>query len=376
MSGATAQAVVRQRIAASPPPLRALGPVAWLRDRLFSGPLNIAITLLLAWAAVKMVVFAIDWAFIDAVWTGSSAKACPYGGGACWAYVTYHIKPILYGSYPADELWRVDLVFFLAALTLACVLVPLGRLTVRIRLTALIAFPVVAFVLLVGGIFGLPFVDTHTWGGLLLTLVVASTGVLGSIPIGAVLALARFSKLPAVHWSAAVFIEFWRAVPLIVALFAFVVCFPLFMPGGRVNIDLLLRTVVGFAVFNSAYMAEVFRGGLQSVPKGQFEAARSIGLTWRQMMQHIVLPQAVRNCIPALMNTSISIFKETAVVLLIGLSDLLGVIQTFTRDPTWLGGPQILGSGYVFAALVYMSFTFSMSRLSRRLENRQNVDVQ
>jgi general L-amino acid transport system permease protein len=124
----------------------------------------------------------------------------------------------------------------------------------------------------------------------LLTLVVASTGVLGSMPLGALLALARFSEMPALRWSATLFIEFWRAVPLVVALFAFVVCFPLFIPGGRSNIDLLLRTVVGFAVFNSAFMAEVFRGGLQSVPNSQFEAAKSIGLSWRQMMMYIVLP--------------------------------------------------------------------------------------
>ncbi len=376
MSGVAVQAVVRSRLDPAPPPLSALGPVAWVRERLLSSPLNIVITLALAYLAVKSVVFMIDWAFVEAVWTGDNAKACPNGGGACWAYVTSHIKQIIYGSYPIAELWRVNIVFALAAVTLVCFLVRFGAHTARVRIGALIAFPIVACVLLVGNMFGLRYVETSTWGGLLLTLVVASCGVLGSMPLGALLALARFAKMPALRWTATLFIEFWRAVPLIAALFAFVVCFPLFLPGGKTNIDLLLRTVVGFAVFNSAFMAEVFRGGLQSVPRGQFEAAESIGLTWRQMMIYIVLPQAVRNCIPALVNTSISIFKETAIVLLIGLSDLLGVIQTFTRDPTWLGGPQVLGTGYVFAALIYMAFTFSMSRLSRRLENRQNMDVQ
>jgi general L-amino acid transport system permease protein len=263
----------------------------------------------------------------------------------------------------------------LSALAVASFMVPsawLGRHRVRARAAALVGLPLCAALLLLGGAFGLRPVSTHSWGGLMLTLVVASTGILGSIPLGLLLALARFSDLPILRLVATMFIEFWRAVPLIAVLFAFVILFPLFTPAG-LDVDILARTIVAFAVFNSAYMAEVFRGGLQSIAKGQFEAAKSIGLGYRQMMTHIILPQAVRNAVPALVNMSISIFKETTIVLLIGLTDLLGEVQTGTRDPNWLGGPQILAAGYVFAALIYFVFTFGMSRYSRRLENRTNV---
>jgi general L-amino acid transport system permease protein len=368
----TAQAVVRGYEPASLPPVAVQGPIAWMRQRLFSSAFNTVVTLLLAWASIEAALFLIDWAILDAVWTGNSAKACPYGGGACWAYVTGRFHQIVYGGYPRAESWRVDVVFVLAALSLACLMVPLGRWKIPARISAIVVFPIASFILLVGGTLGLRYVSTHQWGGLMLTLVVASTGILFSIPLGLVLALGRFSELPVIRFAATAFIEFWRALPLIAVLFSFVILFPLFTPRGW-DVDMLARTIVCFAVFNSAYMAEVFRGGLQSVPKGQFEAARSIGLGWRHMMTYIVLPQAIRNAIPALVNMSISIFKETSIVLLIGLTDLLGVIQGGTRDPNWLGGPHILASGYVFAALVYVAFTYSMSRYSRGLENRQNI---
>ena len=372
MASATVQAIVRGYERPAPPPILVQGPLAWMRERLFTNPLNIVITLVLAWLAYKAIAFLAEWAILDAVWRGNSAKACPYGSGACWAYVTSRFHQIFYGGYPRAESWRVDIVFALGAAALASFVAPLGRWKMRARLVALIVFPMASGILLVGGMFGLSYVSTHSWGGLMLTLVVASTGILGSMPLGLMLALGRFSELPVIRSAATAFIEFWRALPLIAVLFSFVILFPLFTPQGW-DVDMLVRTIVCFAVFNSAYMAEVFRGGLQSVAKGQFEAAKSIGLTWRQMTMYIILPQAVRNAVPALVNTSISIFKETSIVLLIGLTDLLGVIQGGTRDPSWLGGPHILASGYAFAALLYFGFTYSMSRYSRRLENRANV---
>jgi general L-amino acid transport system permease protein len=372
MEGAATGAVVRGYEPASLPPTPVRGPLAWMRQRLFSSPFNTLLTLLLAWAGYEMIAFIVDWTIFDAVWTGSSAKDCPYGTGACWPYVTGRFHQLIYGGYPRTESWRVDVVFMLGALSLACFMVPLGRWKMPARVAALVVFPIASFVLLVGGAFGLRYVSTHQWGGLMLTLVVASTGILFSVPLGLVLALGRFSELPVIRFAATTFIEFWRALPLIAVLFSFVILFPLFTPRGW-DVDMLVRTIVCFAVFNSAYMAEVFRGGLQSIPKSQFEAARSIGLTWRQMMSYIVLPQAIRNSVPALVSMSISIFKETSIVLLIGLTDLLGVVQGGTRDPNWLGGPQILATGYVFAALIYVAFTYSMSHYSRGLENRQNI---
>lgn len=365
--------IVRQHRAPAPPPILASGVAGWSRENLFSSWANTVITLVLAWVILEFTLFIVNWGFVDAVWFGDSAKACANPNGACWAFVTDRWRLFIYGLFPAEERWRVNIVYLLAGATLAVYLYSFGRYTKMLRIALVVVFPLAAFILLIGGVLGLEHVPADNLGGLLLTLVISSTGILGSIPLGLILALGRQSELPIIRRLCTGFIEFWRGVPLIVVIVAFVALLPIFIPDGS-KIDVVVRAFIAFAVFNSAYMAEVFRGGLQSIPKGQYEAAKSIGLPYWKMMGHIILPQAIRNSVPALVNTCISIFKETTLILLVGFSDLLGIIQLSLEDPKWLGPPHIFASAYIFAAIIYFIFTFGMSRYSIRLENRSNVE--
>jgi len=356
-----------------PAPLQSAGVIGWLRANLFSSWFNTLLTLVLAWAAYEILSFVISWGFINAVWFGDSAKACPNGNGACWAFVTDRWRLFVYGLYPNDLYWRVNIVYALAALTIISFVFSFGAFNKLFRIAMVIIFPIGAYIFLVGGWFGLKHISPEEFGGLLLTLVIATTAIFGSIPLGLILALGRTSELPVVSRVCTYFIEFWRGVPHIVVIVMFVALLPIFVPDGN-KIDIVVRAFIAFAAFNSAYMAEVFRGGLQSIPNGQFEASKSIGLSYWKMMGYIILPQAIRNAVPALVNTCISIFKETTIVLLIGFSDLLGIIQLSLEDPKWLGPPHIFSSAYTFAALIYFVFTFGMSKYSVRLENKSNVE--
>jgi general L-amino acid transport system permease protein len=219
--------------------------------------------------------------------------------------------------------------------------------------------------------FGLAPVETSSWGGLMVTLVVAVTGIVASLPLGVLLALGRRSKLPIIRWASIAFVELWRGVPLITVLFMASVMLPLFLPSG-VNFDKLLRALIGVALFSSAYMAEVIRGGLQAVPRGQYEGAASVGLGYWQSMRLIVLPQALKIVIPGIVNSFISLFKDTSLVLIIGIFDLLGTVQQNFTDPTW-ASPVTPATGYIFAAFVFWIFCFSMSRYSQFMERRLNT---
>ena len=367
-------AIVHKHREPLPPPAGATPAATWIRESFFSTWYHTVITLALAWAMWQVLSFLVQWALIDATWVGGSAKACAANGGACWAFVADRWRLFVYGLFPQEEYWRVNIVYALAVATGAVYIFDFGRSKRRLRIGFTIVFPLASLWLLTGGFLGLSRVPTDALGGLLLTLVVASTSILGSIPLGLVLALGRQSELPVIRKLCTGFIEFWRGVPLIVVIVAFVALLPIFIPDGS-RIDVVVRTFIAFAIFNSAYMAEVFRGGLQSIPRGQYEAARSIGLGYWKMMGYIVLPQAIRNSVPALVNTCISIFKETTLLLLVGFSDLLGIIQLSLEDPKWLGPPNIFASAYLSAALIYFVFCYGMSRYSMRLENRSNVDA-
>jgi len=356
-----------------PAPYQSKGLLGWLRANFFSSWFNSLITLLLVYIIFNLANFLIHWAFINAVWFGDSAKSCPNSNGACWAFVTDRWHLFVYGLYPNELYWRVNIVYVLAALTIISFLYSYGRWTKYFRITMIIIFPITAYIFLVGDTFDLKYVAPEEFGGLLLTLVIASIAILGSIPLGLILALGRTSELKVISKVCTYFIEFWRGVPHIVIIVMFVALLPIFIPDGA-GIDVVVRAFIAFAAFNSAYMAEVFRGGLQSIPLGQFEASRAIGMSYWKMMGYIILPQAIRNSIPALMNTCIMIFKETTIVMLIGFSDLLGIIQLSLESSDWVGPPHIFSSAYVFAALIYFSFTFGMSKYSLRLENRSNVD--
>ncbi|MED5460661.1 MAG: amino acid ABC transporter permease, partial [Pseudomonadota bacterium] len=231
---------------------------------------------------------------------------------------------------------------------------------------ALVGFPVIAYVLLHGGYFDLPRVPTHRWGGLMLTLLLATVGMVGALPIGIVLALGRRSNMPIVKSFCVIFIEFWRGVPLITVLFMASVMLPLFLPSDM-SVDRLVRALIGLTLFQSAYMAEVIRGGLQAIPKGQEEAAAALGMTYWKRMGLIILPQALKMMIPGIVNTFISLFKDTTLVMIIGLFDLLGIVQAALADSRWLGFSL---EGYVFAAFMFWIFCFSMSRYSQYLERK------
>ena len=331
----------------------------------FNAVLSILTVLLLAWLLPEL----IKWSLIDAVWSGNSSKACEGHDAACWVFIRLRFDQLLYGSYPVSERWRVDVVAALAVLCIGMMLLPVRRAGARklIGLAALCLLPLVATPLLAGGFFGLKPVPTTDWGGLMLNIVIAAWSIATAIPLGLLLALGRRSGLPVIGYACATFIELWRALPLIGVLFLAVVMFPLFVPPGFAS-DRLVRALIAFTLFNAAIFAEVFRGGLQAIPAGQREAARSLGLGYWRMTALIVLPQVVRIVMPGMINTCVSIIKETTVVLIIGLVEFLAVLQIAFSDPEWLIGDQIRTTGYLFAALVFWSLCFALSHYSARLD--------
>ncbi|MCC0003191.1 MAG: amino acid ABC transporter permease [Methylobacteriaceae bacterium] len=351
-----------------PAPQSSAGPVAFLRERLFSGAGTTLFTLLglafLAWVLPPLARFL----FIDAIWDAPNGEACRApGAGACWAYIWRKAGYFAYGSYPLAERWRVDVVFILGAVLIAWLLVrraPLRNLAAGLFF---VVYPVVAFFLLRGTpALGLPVVTTDLWGGILVTLIMALSGIVFSLPFGVALALGRRSSLPIVRFFSIGFIEIMRGVPMITVLFMANLMLPLFVPDSW-SPDRLLRPLVGVALFASAYMAEVVRGGLQAIPKGQFEGAMALGLTYPQRMRLIVLPQALTIVIPGIVNSFIALFKDTTLVAIVGIFDFLRTVDTARLDPEW-AGPTITATGYVFAALFYFMFCFGMSRYSIAVE--------
>jgi general L-amino acid transport system permease protein len=473
-----------------PPPPNLAGPMGWVNDNLvptwWHGLLSVFGFVFLAWVGWII----IDWAIIKAAWTGTSREACLASvDGACWAFVRGRFGQFMYGFYPFDQRWRVDLAYVVGLAAVVPMLMPSLPYKRENALFLLLAYPPIVLVLLTGGNFsispstftfvavlvaiagvalpvatqgieatvendrlplmlaggglalwvvswfvpaawtdlgttvpvlqlaivllfaaaaglavaatarrggpgsrsavtawiglavaaiaflallavdfGLPEVRTAQWGGLMVTLVVAITGIVVSLPLGILLALGRQSNMPVVRLCSIIFIEVWRGVPLITVLFMASVMLPLFLPEG-VTFDKFLRALIGVALFASAYMAEVVRGGLQAIPKGQYEAASALGLSYWRSMLLIILPQALKIVIPGIVNTFIGLFKDTTLVSIIGIFDLLGIINASTSDANW-ASPQTPATGYFFAALVFFIFCFGMSRYSIFMENR------
>jgi len=483
--------VAREQKQPLPPPPSEFGTVATLRKNLFATPFDTIITIVLglftAWAVWRLV----QWGFATAVFTGENREACLAGEGgavgACWAFVHAKLGQFVYGLYPLDQRWRVDLLFVLLAVLMVPLAIPTAPYKRLNAILLVLVFPFVALVLLTGGNiglsggwvaflfiiaafissalaagnvtasakllkvanglalvgllvllaanvvasgrvtfldfrfsilslfafflalgsigasvlsslgareprhagvlrillpplvtavliavlaadFGLQHVPTNLWGGLMLTLVVALTGIAASLPVGILLALGRRSHLPAVRLFSIIFIEFWRGVPLITVLFMSTFMIPLLLPEG-VTFNQLLRALIGVAIFSAAYMAEVIRGGLQAIPKGQYEGAQALGLGYWQMMRLIIMPQAIKLVIPGIVNTFIGLFKDTSLVYIIGLADLLGTVRRGFSDPNWIT-PTTAATGLVFAGFVYWIFCFGMSRYSMFMERR------
>ncbi len=371
------QTFARQELVAArkPPPVSA-GWRGFVRQRLFGGVLNSTLTVVGAVVLVGVIWPTARFLLIDAVWVGSGRADCimETAGrpvGACWPFIAAKFTQFMYGFYPSSQQWRVDLTYALGAILLVPLLIP--RVP-RKGLNAILffgVFPVVAFFLLIGGVFGLSHVETRQWGGFLVTLVISFTGIAASLPLGILLALGRRSGLPAVRAFSVVFIEFWRGVPLITVLFFATYMVPLFLPGSW-KIDSLARVLIGVVLFSAAYLAEVVRGGLQAIPRGQFEAAQALGLGYWRMMVFVILPQALKLVIPGLVNSFISLFKDTTLVLIVGIFDLLGQVRAAFADPNW-ATPVTLFTGFAFAGMIYFVFTFGMSRYALYTERRLNT---
>lgn len=351
-----------------PAPINAKGPVAWLRQNLFATIPDSIFTIFALLLLVYIIPPMFRFLITDAVWTGENREACIVpGAGACWAFVDAKFAQFMYGRYPVEERWRVDL----TGILLIAGVIPLAMPSLPYKkwntIFVLIIFPIVAYILLTGQ-FGLEPVQTSLWGGLLVTLVVAIVGIVVSFPFGIFLALGRRSKMPIIKMLSIIFIEFWRGVPLITVLFMSSVMLPFFLPDG-VSFDKLLRALVGVTLFASAYMAEVIRGGLQAIPKGQYEAGDAMALTFWQSMRLIILPQALTLVIPGIVNTFIGLFKDTTLVLIIGIFDLLGIVQLNFTDANWATS-KTPATGLIFAAIIYFIFCFGMSRYSMYMERR------
>ena len=363
------------------PPVATTGILGWFRINLFSNWFNSLISIFVLYILFQFVPWILNWTIFAADFKYNfngeqiiNREMCsrvldPENGGACWAIIYVRFYQFMYGFYPREEVWRVNLSYIM----LAFAVVPLLFDNFPFRkyfLKFTYIFPIIAFFLLNGGL-GLESVSTNKWGGLLVTLVLGCTGIALAFPLGIILALGRRSDLPVISMMCTLFIEFIRGVPLITLLFFGMVMLPLFLPEG-IDMDGLARVLVAVTLFQSAYMAEVIRGGLQAIPQGQYEAARSIGLSYWQMNKKVVLPQAIRISIPSIVNTSIGLFKDTTLVIIVGLLDLLGIGRGALADTTWLG---LAYEVYFFVALVFFIFTFAMSRYSLYLEKKLKTGI-
>jgi len=359
-------------------PLQTTGVVGWLRRNLFGSVTDAILTAFGIIILALLVPPIVEWLFVNAVWLGNDRSVCAtlgQGGiqpdewsGACWAYVGAYFKQFMFGTYPIDLRWRPTLVGILFVALLTPLLIPRVPHKGWNALALFVVFPIVAAVLLLGGVFGLEHVETASWGGLMVTLIISFVGIGVSLPLGILLALGRRSQMPVIKMLCIAFIELIRGVPLITVLFMASVMLPLFLPAGW-TVDKLLRALVGVSIFASAYMAEVIRGGLQAVPKGQYEGADSLGLSYWQKMRLAGMPQAIKLVIPGIVNTFIGMFKDTSLVSIISMYDLLGNVRKSFSDPTW-ASPVTPMTGLVFAGFVFWLFCFGMSRYSSFVERR------
>jgi general L-amino acid transport system permease protein len=353
-----------------PAPVFARGALAWMRENLFSSLWSTLLTIALGGLALWLIPDLVAWATVNAVWSAPDGALCrAHQDGACWAFIGRKLDYFRYGSYPEYQRWRVDVTEIVGAILIAWLLWPRAPRRGIGILLFFVVYPVVAFVLLRGSdLFGLPVVDTLLWGGIFVSLLTALVGIVFSLPLGVLLALGRRSKLPMVKAASVIYIETIRGVPFITVLFMANNMLPLFLPEAWTP-DRLLRPLVGTALFAAAYLAEEVRGGLDVIPKSQFEGAMALGLNYRRMMRLVILPQALTLVIPGIVNSFIGLFKDTTLVSIVGTLDFLETIANAAKDPVWIG-PTITPTGYAFAAMFYFLFCFGMSRYSLAMERR------
>jgi general L-amino acid transport system permease protein len=355
-----------QPIAARPAPVNTEGIGPWMRANLFGNWQSSLVTVLFVALLIYLVPGLLNWAFFNSV-TATNAEACQAarGVGACWGVVVEKYRLIIFGRYPFEQQWRSELatIVLLAVLLASCIRAFWKPWLLLLWVGALAIF----FTLMLGGVLGLEPVSTDRWGGLPLTIMLATLSMLGAFPLAVLVALGRRSNLPAIKTFCVLYVELIRGVPLISVLFMASFMFPLFMPPG-VSIDVLVRVLVGITLFAAAYMAEIIRGGLQALPKGQIEAADTLGLTYWQTQRKIVLPQALALVVPSIMNNFISIFKDTSLVTIVSLYELTGAMGlALNSDADWR---PFKIEAYLFIAAIYFAFCFAMSRYSLWIEKQ------
>jgi len=353
-----------------PPPAGTVGVIGWLKNNLFSSLSNTVLTLVSVYFLYLFIDSAINWFVLDAVVDANDKPGCrKQGDGACWAVIARRFDQFIYGFYPIAERWRLDTSFVLLFFAAAPLLYPDIKFR-KILLIFSIIYPILAFVLIKGGFFGLESVETNQFGGTMLTVIIGVTSIACSLPLGILLALGRQSRLKLIKYISICFIEFMRGVPLITLLFVASTMLNYFLPPGS-NFNLLVRVMIMMTFFSAAYIAEVIRGGIQAIPKGQYEAADAIGLSYWQTTRFITLPQALKISIPGIVNTFIGLYKDTTLVVIIGLLDPLGIGRAALADTKWNG---LSTETYLFVAVIFFISCFAMSRYSLWLEKKLSTE--
>jgi general L-amino acid transport system permease protein len=340
-----------------------------LNKNINSNNFNALLTLFTIFIIIKSIPPLLNWFILEANFIGNSKEDCT-GDGACWVFIKVWFNRFMYGLYPDAEQWRINTAFLILFAVVGVSFFVSEKLKKYFILFLVFVFPFLGIKLISGGSFGLEYVESAAWGGLSLTFIISAFAILFCFPIGVILALGRRSSLPAIKYISIGFIELWRGVPLITVLFMSAVMFPMFLPDGTF-IDKLIRVLIAITLFEAAYMAEVVRGGLQALPKGQYEAAKSLGMGYWGMNALIILPQALKLVIPGIANTLLALVKDTPLIFVVGLMELAGMIGLAKTNPKWLGMAM---EGYVFAGLVFWIICYAMSRYSQNLEKKLSTE--
>ena len=340
-----------------------------LNKNINSNWFNAILTIFAIFLLIKTIPPVLDWLFFDATFIGSKKDDCT-SDGACWVFINVWFERLMYGLYPINEIWRINVAFIGLILTVGAAFFVPAKIKNYVLIFLIFVYPFIMISLISGGSFGLEWVETNAWGGLALTFIISIFALTFCFPVGLFLALGRRSSYPVIRYASIGFIEFWRGVPLITVLFMASVMFPMFLPEDT-YMDKLVRVIIAITLFESAYMAEVVRGGLQALPRGQYDAGKSLGMGYWRMHLLIIMPQALKLVIPGIANTFLALVKDTPLILVVGLLELIGMIDMAKTNPKWLG---FAAEGYVFAGFVFWIICYAMSRYSISLENKYKTD--
>ncbi len=344
-----------------------------LNKNINTSTFNAFLTLLILFLILKAIPPSLSWMILDANISGDSKDACT-GSGACWTYIKVWFRRFMYGMYPNEQHWRINTAFLLVIGLGTFGLFATEKMKKFLALYYVVIYPILAFLiiyyLISGGFFGLEWIETGAWGGLSLTFIVSFFCLIFCFPLGMLLALGRRSSLPAVRYISIGYIEFWRGVPLITVLFMSSVMFPMFLPEDFF-MDKLVRVIIAITLFEGAYCAEVIRGGLQSLPRGQYDAAKSLGMGYWKMHIFVILPQALKLVIPGICNTFLALVKDTPLIFVVGLAELAGMLALAKTNPKWLGFAM---EGYIFASIIFWIICYAMSKYSYNLEEKYKTE--